>query len=72
MARQQQNGEWMQEAIEGVFNKSWWVDPSASSFFDTANMYDSMISYPNYKFTFTIKALGMFARLYGNPELNQT
>lgn len=70
MARQQQNGEWMQEAIEGVFNKSWWVDLSTSSFFNTANMYCSMISYPNYKFTFTIKALGMFAKLYGNPELN--
>ncbi len=24
--RQQPNGEWLQEAIEGVFNKSWWVD----------------------------------------------
>jgi len=48
MGRQQANGEWLQEAIEGVFNKS------------------CMISYPNYKFTFTIKALGMFARKY--PE----
>lgn len=28
-----------------------------------------MISYPNYKFTFTIKALGMYARLYRNPQL---
>ncbi|KAI5461600.1 oxidosqualene:lanosterol cyclase [Mariannaea sp. PMI_226] len=44
MDRQQPNGEWLQEAIEGVFNKS------------------CMISYPNYKFTFTIRALGMFAR----------
>lgn len=48
MDRQQLNGEWKQEAIEGVFNKS------------------CMISYPNYKFTFTITALGMFARKY--PE----
>ncbi|KAL7915333.1 oxidosqualene:lanosterol cyclase [Trichoderma velutinum] len=40
-SRQQDNGEWLQEAIEGVFNKS------------------CMISYPNYKFTFTIKALGI-------------
>lgn len=48
MGRQQANGEWPQEAIEGVFNKS------------------CMISYPNYKFTFTMKALGMFARTY--PE----
>ncbi|KAI1254187.1 hypothetical protein MGN70_004583 [Eutypa lata] len=46
MDRQQPNGEWKQEAIEGVFNKS------------------CMISYPNYKFTFTMKALGMFATKY--------
>ncbi|KAK3325993.1 terpenoid cyclases/protein prenyltransferase alpha-alpha toroid [Apodospora peruviana] len=46
MDRQQPNGEWLQEAIEGVFNKS------------------CMISYPNYKFEFTIKALGLFAKLY--------
>lgn len=25
MKRQQRNGEWLQERIEGVFNKSWWV-----------------------------------------------
>ena len=48
MGRQQENGEWLQEAIEGVFNKS------------------CMISYPNYKFTFTIKALGLFSQKY--PE----
>ncbi|KAG6306959.1 hypothetical protein E4U45_005988 [Claviceps purpurea] len=46
MERQQENGEWLQEAIEGVFNKS------------------CMISYPNYKFTFPIKALGLFAKKY--------
>ncbi|KAG6037956.1 hypothetical protein E4U41_004618 [Claviceps citrina] len=46
MGRQRENGEWLQEAIEGVFNKS------------------CMISYPNYKFTFTIKALGLFAKKY--------
>ena len=28
-----------------------------------------MISYPNYKFIFPIKALGMFARKYGDVEL---
>jgi lanosterol synthase len=27
MSRQQPNGEWLQEAIEGVFNCSWWVQP---------------------------------------------
>ena len=46
MDRQQPNGEWPQEAIEGVFNKT------------------CAISYPNYKFIFTIKALGMFAKKY--------
>ena len=48
MSRQQRNGEWLQEAIEGVFNKT------------------SMISYPNYKFVFSIKALGKFAKRYGD------
>jgi len=52
MDRQQDNGEWEQEAIEGVFNKS------------------CMISYPNYKFTFTMKALGMFATRYPNEVLS--
>ncbi len=50
MDRQQPNGEWLQEAIEGVFNKS------------------CMISYPNYKFIFPMKALGMFARRYPNER----
>lgn len=50
IGRQQKNGEWLQEAIEGVFNKS------------------CMISYPNYKFTFPIKALGLFARKYPNEK----
>lgn len=27
MSRQQANGEWLQEAIEGVFNQSWYVYP---------------------------------------------
>lgn len=51
MERQQPNGEWLQEAIEGVFNKS------------------CMISYPNYKFTFPIKALGMFAQKYSDEKV---
>ncbi|CAK7237043.1 Lanosterol synthase (Oxidosqualene--lanosterol cyclase) [Sporothrix curviconia] len=46
MSRQQPNGEWLQEAIEGVFNKS------------------CMISYPNYKFVFPMKALGQFHHRY--------
>ncbi|CAO2647397.1 Nn.00g083190.m01.CDS01 [Neocucurbitaria sp. VM-36] len=53
MQRQQKNGEWLQEAIEGVFNKS------------------CMISYPNYKFIFPIKALGMFAKRFGDEALLQ-
>ncbi|KAL6706356.1 Lanosterol synthase erg7A [Coniothyrium glycines] len=51
MSRQQKNGEWLQEAIEGVFNKS------------------CMISYPNYKFIFPIKALGMYAKRFGDEAL---
>ena len=46
MSRQQPNGEWLQEGIEGVFNKN------------------CMISYPNYKFAFTIWALGRYSNLY--------
>ncbi|KAG9296972.1 hypothetical protein G9A89_001810 [Geosiphon pyriformis] len=49
MSRQLPNGEWKQEAIEGVFNKN------------------CMISYPNYKFSFTIWALGRYANIYNNP-----
>ncbi|PIA92428.1 Seco-amyrin synthase [Cercospora beticola] len=52
MSRQQPNGEWLQEGIEGVFNKS------------------CMISYPNYKFIFPIKALGMYSRHFGDTALN--
>lgn len=51
MERQQANGEWLQEAIEGVFNKS------------------CMISFPNYKYTFVLKALGMFATRYPNETV---
>ncbi|EPE09142.1 lanosterol synthase [Ophiostoma piceae UAMH 11346] len=50
-ARQQPNGEWLQEAIEGVFNKS------------------CMISYPNYKFMFPMKALGMYYRKHPEEKL---
>jgi len=31
--------------------------------------FNSMISYPNYKYIFPIKALGMFATKYGNPTM---
>jgi lanosterol synthase len=46
ISRQQKNGEWLQEAIEGVFN------------------HNCMISYPNYKFAFTIWCLSRFNRIY--------
>ena len=48
--RQQPNGEWLQEAVEGVFNNT------------------CTISYPNYKFTWTIKALGMFHKRYPHEK----
>lgn len=51
MSRQQTNGEWLQEAIEGVFNCS------------------CMITYPNYKFYFPIKALGMYKARWGDEAL---
>ncbi|KAH8430406.1 terpene cyclase/mutase family protein [Aspergillus melleus] len=51
MSRQQPNGEWLQEAIEGVFNQS------------------CMISYPNYKLYWPIRALGLYSRKFGNEEL---
>ena len=51
MSRQQSTGEWLPEAIEGVFNKS------------------CMITYPNYKFNFSFKALGKFAKRYGDVHL---
>ena len=44
MERQQPNGSWKQEQIEGIFN------------------HNCAISYPNYKFSFTIWALGKAAR----------
>ena len=35
----------------------------------SGRLITSMISYPNYKFCFPIKALGMYAHLYGDEEL---
>jgi lanosterol synthase len=34
-----------------------------------ANDFYSMISYPNYKFIFPIKALGMYAERFGDDAL---
>lgn len=46
MSRQQPNGEWLQEGIEGVFNRT------------------CMIGYPNYKYYFTVWALGRYETTY--------
>ena len=51
MKRQQANGEWLQEAIEGVFNCS------------------CMITYPNYKFYFPVKAFGMYMKRWGDETM---
>ncbi|KAI6245711.1 Lanosterol synthase [Erysiphe necator] len=50
--RQKANGEWLQEAVEGVFNQT------------------CMIGYPNYKFSFTVMALGAYKTLY-LPKLKE-
>lgn len=71
MQRQQANGEWLQEGIEGVFNKSWYVVKNESADFAT-DLALSMISYPNYKFIFPIKALGMYARRFGDTPVENT
>ncbi|PGH09413.1 hypothetical protein AJ80_07688 [Polytolypa hystricis UAMH7299] len=51
ISRQQANGEWLQEGIEGVFNQS------------------CMISYPNYKLYWPIRALGLYMQKFGNEEI---
>lgn len=76
MNRQQRRGEWAQEGIEGVFNKTWYVfvrvcslNSSPARLLLTLSVSSSMISYPNYKFIFPIKALGMYAVRSGNKSL---
>jgi lanosterol synthase len=67
VSRQQANGGWLQEAIEGVFNMSWYeliFEPIKG----IANVH-SMISYPNYKYYWPVRALGLYARKFGNEEL---
>ncbi|KAF1970506.1 terpene synthase [Bimuria novae-zelandiae CBS 107.79] len=49
--RQQPNGEWLQEAVSGIFNCT------------------CTIEYPNYKFHFSIRALGRFEHEYV-PAMN--
>ncbi|EFY94183.2 squalene/oxidosqualene cyclase family protein [Metarhizium robertsii] len=51
MSRQQNNGEWLEEAIPGVFH------------------HFCSFSYPNYKFSFTIRALGNFATRYPEEKI---
>ncbi len=65
MQRQQPTGAWEQEAIEGVFNKTCMIRSAYS-----IRMF-LIISYPNYKFIFTIWALGKYARRRGNSVLNK-
>jgi lanosterol synthase len=36
---------------------------------DVADFENSMISYPNYKFIFPIKALGMYAKRFGDEKI---
>lgn len=67
MKRQRPNGEWLQESVEGVFNQSWFVTLHPPLLY-VANG-DSVMSYVNYKFTFTIIALGMFSGMFGNKEI---
>ena len=69
MRRQRPNGEWLQEGIEGATNKSWFVPPFCHPLTLLMEI-NSTVSYPNYKFTFTIMALGMFSRIFGNEEMD--
>lgn len=71
MRRQGEMGQWEQEGIEGVFNKSWYAFLNFPPFLKDPDTLTStsMISYPNYKFIFPIKALGMFAMRNGNQAL---
>lgn len=76
--RQMRNGEWKQEGIEGVFNMTWYGPSSLPCLSSTCasmlggtllTMMCSMISYPNYKFYFPIKALGMYAKRFGAEDM---
>ncbi|WFD32203.1 lanosterol synthase [Malassezia sp. CBS 17886] len=58
MQRQQPNGSWAQEHIEGIFNRYEMESRDA----DALTCSNCAISYPNYKFSFTIWALGKAAR----------
>lgn len=60
--RQQPSGEWLQENIEGVFNKVFII----FLYLVLPCMQNCMISYPNYKLYFTIWALGRYANTYDN------
>lgn len=40
-----------------------------SNLIKLTNTLNSMISYPNYKFIFPIKALGMYARRFDNSKV---
>lgn len=64
MDRQQPNGSWKQEQIEGIFNQ--YVSRTHTATVCTSSTHAGAISYPNYKFSFTIWALGKAARELGS------
>lgn len=59
MARQQPDGSWKQEQIEGIFNQ--YVKRLTQQLYARPT-HPGAISYPNYKFSFTIWALGKAAQ----------
>ncbi|KAL2376740.1 Lanosterol synthase erg7A [Blastomyces dermatitidis] len=81
MKKQSRNGEWPQNGIEGVFNQSWYgflillsgqfppILNSGRRVMLTKNLPSSMISYPNYKLYWPVRALGLYARKFGNEEI---
>ncbi|WFC99015.1 lanosterol synthase [Malassezia yamatoensis] len=62
MQRQQPDGSWKQEQIEGIFNQ--YVCRLTQQLY-VAFTHLGAISYPNYKFSFTIWALGKAAQELG-------
>jgi hypothetical protein len=50
-----------------------WIRPTSGSRLSflshPTDAFYSMISYPNYKFIFPVKALGMYARRFGDLEV---
>ncbi|KAJ3108476.1 Lanosterol synthase (Oxidosqualene--lanosterol cyclase) [Phlyctochytrium planicorne] len=71
MSRQQSTGEWLQEGIEGVFNKvGIGIRFQRFSWLLPTQPQNCMISYPNYKFIFTIWALGRYVNAFGDETID--